>query len=203
MAKYRHYYTEENIAYIRRLAEEGKNNTEIMVMFNEKYNARVGYKAMSTLRKRYGIFLKDNGKFKRGCTAWNKGMKGLNLGGEKGWFKKGSMPSNHRPVGSTRISRDGYIEFKVADPQRWEAWHRKLWEIVNGPIPPGHVVIFGDGNPMNCALDNLLCISRNQLLQLNRWGLIKDDVELTKIGLQIVDVYKIITEHKKGSDLSG
>ncbi len=35
-------------------------------------------------------------------------------------FAKGNVPPNHRPVGSERISKDGYIEVKVAEPKQVE-----------------------------------------------------------------------------------
>ena len=47
------------------------------------------------------------------------GKKGICADGcERTWFKKGHIPANYRPVGSERVNADGYIEVKVADPNK-------------------------------------------------------------------------------------
>ncbi|HBR31935.1 MAG TPA: HNH endonuclease, partial [Clostridiales bacterium] len=44
-----------------------------------------------------------NGRFPKGHIPANKGKKGFHVpGSEKGWFKEGHMPINHKPVGSER-----------------------------------------------------------------------------------------------------
>jgi hypothetical protein len=107
-------------------------------------------------------------RFAKGNVAWNKGAKGLQLGGEAGWFKKGSTPTNRQPVGSTRISKDGYLEIKAAEGMRqWRAWHRLEWEKYFGLIPKGHVVVFKDGNYEHRHIDNLECITRIELMKRN------------------------------------
>ena len=75
-------------------------------------------------------------------------------------FKKGQTPVNHRDVGSERVNIDGYIEIKVAEPNRWRLKHRVIWEQVNGAIPRGHNVQFKNHNPLDCRIENLYLISR-------------------------------------------
>lgn len=55
-------------------------------------------------------------------------------------FKKGHVPKNHKPVGYERITRDGYIEVKTAEPNVFELKHRLVWIEHNGEIPL--VIIF-------------------------------------------------------------
>jgi hypothetical protein len=43
----------------------------------------------------------------------------------------------------------------------WEPLHRNIWKKANGEIPPKHIVIFKDGNTLNCELDNLELISKD------------------------------------------
>ena len=124
-------------------------------------------------------------------------MKGLNFGGKETQFKPGDMPWNYRPVGTERVSTDGYLEVKVADPKTWKAKHRIIWEEANGPIPKGHVVIFADGDRQNVALDNLLMISQRELSVLNTKGLITSDADLTKTGVIVANVMLKIGERKK------
>jgi hypothetical protein len=75
-------------------------------------------------------------------------------------FKKGQAPHNGRlPIGAIRLNADGYYEKKIASDRvgalNYRALHRILWEDANGPVPPGHVVAFKDGEKLNCVLENL------------------------------------------------
>jgi len=72
-----------------------------------------------------------------------------------------------------------------------------IWERHNGPVPPGHVVIFGDGNRRNFDPGNLLLVSRKQLVRLNQRGLIQNNAELTKMGIIIADIHNKIGERKR------
>lgn len=107
-------------------------------------------------------------RYQKGCIPANKGKKMdpdtyTKCAGTM--FKKGNMPANHRDVGSERINKDGYIEVKVAEPNKWKAKHRVIWEEANGPVEKGYNVQFKDGNPKNITLENLYLISRAQQLK--------------------------------------
>jgi len=98
-------------------------------------------------------------------------------------FKKGcrlgAANKNHVPVGTLRISKDGYLERKMHDggetnaerQRRWVGVHRLVWESANGPIPRGHVVVFRSGARTNVeaeiTLDKLELVTRRQLLDRN------------------------------------
>lgn len=75
-------------------------------------------------------------------------------------FKKGQTPHNHREVGSERVNVDGYIEVKVAEPNKWRLKHRIIWEQHHGEIPKGHNVQFKNHNPQDCRIENLYLISK-------------------------------------------
>jgi hypothetical protein len=80
------------------------------------------------------------------------------------------LPHTWRPLGTERISKDGYLERKVTDLQgvkNYRAVHLLNWEAVNGPLPAGHAVVFKDGNKHNVALDNLELITRAELMRRN------------------------------------
>ena len=112
-------------------------------------------------------------------------------------ISKGQKPHNYKPVGSERVNGDGYVDVKIADPNKWRAKHRLLWEEENGPIPKGYVIIFGDGNRRNFQQDNLILVSKSQLAILNKNQLIQNDADLTRAGIVIADIYKKIGERKK------
>ncbi|MFP6355994.1 HNH endonuclease signature motif containing protein [Pseudomonas aeruginosa] len=112
-------------------------------------------------------------RFKKGNTPWNCGMKGLPARGRSSetQFKKGQKPHTWLPVGSTRVSADGYLQRKISDtgyPTRdWKSIHILLWEEHVGPIPTGHCVCFKDNNKQNVVIDNLELITRAERMRRN------------------------------------
>lgn len=111
-------------------------------------------------------------RFRKGHTPWNKGIS-HDVGGrsKETRFAKGSKPHNWLPVGSERVSKDGYLQRKLTDtgypPRDWKCIHLLIWEEHHGPVPKGHAVIFKDGNKRNLAIENLECISRRDLMLRN------------------------------------
>lgn len=117
------------------------------------------------------------GRFKKGQLTWNKGMKGLYApGSERGWFKPGQRPHTWLPVGSVRLTADGYLERKVNDlpgnnSVRWKGVHSLVWQAANGPVPKGHIVVFRPGRRSAelslITLDAVECISRAEHARRN------------------------------------
>lgn len=114
-------------------------------------------------------------RLRRGGKPWNTGMKGLQIGGVGTRFQPGHVGGRaaevYQPIGSERITRDGYLERKIHDglprQSRWRAVHLLLWEEANGRVPPGHAVAFRDGDKRNLNLDNLHLVSRADLMRRN------------------------------------
>lgn len=126
------------------------------------------------------------GRYEKGNHPHNKGKKGCAPGSEKGWFKKGQTPKNHKPVGSERIvNKDGYHLMKTAEPNIWRLKHQVLWEQANGEIPRGHIVIFLDGNKDNITLKNLALVSKSENARLNQSKLRSTEPSLTQTGILI------------------
>lgn len=191
-------YTKEHIEYLREITP-GRTNKEITKMFNEKFNLNISESALAQVRKRHGIKTGSDGKYKKGHEPWNKGKKGF-MGPNKTSFKKGHKPHNWVPIGSERITKDGYVQIKIQEgkfQKNWRGKHILVWEEHNGPVPEGHAVIFGDGNNRNFDIDNLILVSRAQLLKLNQQGLIKNDADLTRTGVIIADLQMKISERSK------
>jgi hypothetical protein len=115
-----------------------------------------------------------NNRYKPGRVPENKGKKWAEFMSPDGQlkslrtcYKKGNIPHNHRPVGSERITKDGYIEVKTNEPNVFELKHRVVWEQHHGTIPKGSNIQFKDGNGQNCDIDNLYIISRNHQIRNN------------------------------------
>lgn len=139
------------------------------------------------LMKRKGWLTGRTGQFKKGNVSPNKGRKGYYApGSEKGWFKRGERrgvaSKLYKPIGTERITVDGYVERKIHDgmplQSRWRAVHLINWEAQNGPIPEGHCLKCLDGNTQNTAPDNWEAIPRAVNLRLNGRTVLKyDDAE--------------------------
>ena len=102
-------------------------------------------------------------RFQNGSVPLNKGKKvspEIYAKMQPTMFKKGQTPVNHRDVGSERVNVDGYIEIKVAEPNRWRLKHRVIWEQVNGSIPKGYNVQFKNHSRQDCRIENLYLISK-------------------------------------------
>ena len=193
--KPQHKWRDEEIKYLSQITP-GNHYVDIVRMMNEKFEYTFSYIQVTAAIKRYGLKTGFNGHFKKNSMPWNKGLRGY-IGPNRTSFKKGQVPINYRQVGSERINVDGYIEIKVEDPRTWKLKHRVVYEQHFGKIPDGHTVIFADGNKMNVDIDNLLLVSRKQLLMLNRNNLISNDKELTKTGLNIADIMIKLNELEK------
>lgn len=103
-------------------------------------------------------------QFQKGMKSWNKGMKGLQIGGKETQFKKGQAPHNTKPIGY-RSFRDGYLVEKME--KGFEFVHVLLWKQHNGEIPKGMFVVFKDRNKNNITIDNLEIITRVEHMRRN------------------------------------
>lgn len=197
-----HKYTEEEYQF---LIDNVKGITlkELTQRFNKRFNTNISENAIANQKAKLGIRSGImGGQFPKGLVPWNKGKKG-SMSPEQykkckaTMFKKGQVPQNHKPVGSERIDRDGYVHVKVAEPNKWRPKHRVLWEKVNGPIPKKYRLIFADGNRQNITLDNLILVSYAQSFIMNQKNLFKNDKELTKAGVTVAKVLDKVNKRKK------
>lgn len=117
-------------------------------------------------------------RYQKGHVPANKGLRrpGWAVGRMKETqFKRGVRQGIAvklwKPIGTERISKDGYRERKINNDlplqRRWRAVHLILWESVNGPVPPGHAIAFKDGDKTHISLENLECITRRELMARN------------------------------------
>ena len=107
-------------------------------------------------------------RFHKGHIPTNKGKKVSPEIYEKmspTMFKKGHINENKRAVGSERVNVYGYIEIKVAEPNRLRLKHRIIWEQHNGIIPEGCNVQFKNHNTLDCRIENLYLISKSEQMR--------------------------------------
>lgn len=126
-------------------------------------------------------------RLKKGGRAWNKGTKGL-MSANEGSFKEGAIPHNWKPIGSERITRDGYVEVKYKDERNartnYELKHRLIWIEKNGPVPKGCVIIFKDGNARNFEDDNLAMLTMRENMIRNMFS----DISIAKRFFDTEDI---------------
>ena len=189
-----HRYSEEQKEFII-TNNYGKYSKELAEMFNQYFNTNITAKEIAYFRRNNKLNSGLTGQFKKGNVAHNKGKKQIEYMSQesiertkKTRFKKGNKPKNYRPVGSERITKDGYIEVKVADPNKWETKNKIIYKQYFGDIPEGHKIIYADGNKLNNDINNLILVSDNEELIMNRHRLRTEDIELTKTGYLIAKV---------------
>lgn len=112
-------------------------------------------------------------RFKPGNIPFNKGIKMPNHIYDKvknTMFKKGNRPQNWKPDGSIveRNDKSGrtYLYYKVKD-SHWILYHNKIWIDHYGKIPSKHIILFKDGNTLNCDINNLELISMAENVKKN------------------------------------
>lgn len=160
-------YSDEQIEWIKN-AYRKMTPKQMCEPFNKRFGTNEKWNQLRAFIHNHGINSGRTGRFEKGQVSWNKGKKGWKAGGRSAEtrFKKGQVPSNHKPVGSERISKDGYIEVKTAEPNVWNLKHRLVWIEHHGSEP--EMLRFRDGNPLNCDISNLVEVSRSDHAIMNK-----------------------------------
>ena len=192
--KPQHKWTDEEKEYLASIVK-GSTYKEITEKMNDKFEYNFSEEQVKGMMYRNKLTTGTGGYFKKGSTPWNKGLKGY-MGANKTSFKKGSVPPNQVPIGTESITKGGYIKVKVGEPNKWKLKQRYIYEQHYGEIPNNCNVIFADKNIRNFDINNLVLVSKAEMLILNKNKLIFEDKELTKVG---VNIAKVIDKAKKRS----
>lgn len=156
-------------------------------------------KSPESRRLQPGHHIGKKTQYQKGHVPANKGLRrpGWSPGNmSKTQFKPGVMQGRaaaiYKPVGSTRITKDGYLEVKINEDlpfnKRWRAAHILLWEEELGPLPAGHMLCFKNGDKTDIRCDNLMLMSRSERMRLNSYhtNYPKDICQLIQLRAQIV-----------------
>lgn len=168
---------------------------------------------LDLLKQKYGISLTKKQVMELFCR---KGIKsGVPVGARKGcnkgkkiskehreklirvMFKKGREAHNKKPVGTEHICRNGYVIIKVAEPNSWRAKQRVVWEKHYQPIKKNEVIIFLDGDKTNCAIENLMAITKAELHILNLEHMRSEDADITKASALVARLHILRNERIK------
>jgi hypothetical protein len=175
--------------------------SRLTYLLNTTFGTQFTASQVNGFVKNHKITSGRDGRFQKGQVSHNKGVKGWQAGGRSAEtrFKKGRAAQearNYVPIGTLRLSKDGYLERKVTDDpslvpaRRWVAEARLVWEAANGPIPEGNVIVFLDGDKTNISLDNLRSVHRSVLAHLNqRYNKLGDTQgDARKAGILVAEV---------------
>lgn len=157
----------------------GHQEREIAGAFEREFGIRLTRAQVKNAKTRLGVRSGTHGgRFEPGQEAWNRGRPQAEWMSPESVertratrFRPGQLPHNARdlPTGSERVTRDGYVEVKVADRPSGEGpahdnWRPKahlVWEEANGrTLGPGEVVVFADGDRSNLDPENLVAMTR-------------------------------------------
>ena len=169
-------YSADELAWLEanRLLPIGDYHRRFLQAFPERLDVAPGH--LHALRKRKGWKTGRTGHFEPGQESWNKGKPmPSHPNSQRTQFRKGERRGVdvklYKPIGTERVSPEGYIERKINDDMplrgRWRAVHLIRWEEVNGPLPKGHCLKCLDGDKANTDPDNWQLIPRSLLPRLN------------------------------------
>lgn len=154
--------------------------------FCEKFEREdVSLDNFKALCKRRGWNTGRDGRYEKGRTPENKGKScppgkgGNHPNARKTHFqpgvRQGVATKLYKPIGTERLSKEGYLERKIHDgmplQSRWRAVHLIRWEEINGAVPEGMCLKCLDGDRRNIDPSNWEAISRGLLPALaGRWN---------------------------------
>lgn len=146
-----------------------------------------------------------DGKFTSDSANWQRGLSKEEFKAHysEESFKKMTSPmleSNRiHKIGDVVIRHDRkyiYINEDYGKPinQRIQEYGRYLWEQVNGPIPDGFMIVYLDGDYMNCTIDNLICVPKKYraFLMHNSWW--NSPAEIKAAALKWCELYYALKE---------
>lgn len=193
-----HKYTDEEKAFLREYVP-GHSRKEIQEEFIRVFGWSITIEQVTGCIKRYKLNTGRTGYFhsesNQKSKVWKKGE--YALGCEKSWFKKGNVPWNHKPIGSERISVDGYREIKVAEPNVFKLKHRVVYEAAHGSLSNDECICFRDGDPLNCDIDNLLLSNRRIHGIMNKSGMCKFVGEHKEVAMNIAKLQITRNDRRK------
>lgn len=183
-----HEYTEEEISFIKEYVP-GHTRKEFMEAFKDRFGWELTIGQLKGRMVKYGLKTGNTGYFGT-RPSHNKGQK---LSPEKyerikaTMFKKGNLPRNTAPIGAEVLRYDGYMQVKVANPNKWKFKHILVWEAANGPVPPKNCVMFLDRNKQNCDLSNLRLVSRAAVNVINRNRMFTEDPKINETLIALAE----------------
>lgn len=183
----------------------GHEESEIRAEFEKRFGIVLTEGQIGNFKYFHGIKSGTHGGyFFKGHIPHNKGKKMPKEVYEKSkatMFKKGNIPPQHREVGSERINVDGYTEVKVAEPNKWKLKQRVVYEEATGEkLTKNDVIIFLDGDRQNFDINNLVKMTRPELVRYNQDHLYGEEVEINETAVLVAKLKAKMGEARDGAN---
>lgn len=190
-------FSKAELAFIKR--RETMPRRELHAAFVERFRREISLEGFKALCDRLKLRTGRTGQFPKGFVPVNKGKKmPFNANSARTQFKKGQLGGRAvevvKPIGSERLSKEGYLERKIHNglpmQSRWRTVQRINWEAANGPVPEGHVLKCLDGNKLNTDPSNWELITRAVLARRNKrfaGAQLPPELELAAIAVAKLD----------------
>lgn len=132
-------------------------------------------------------------RFQKGLVPHNKGKPHPTRGrAAETQFKPGMRPHTWHPIGHTRETKVGYLQRKVSDTRctrrDYVGIHHLVWRMHGNTVPPGHALVFRDGDKRNFDINNLELVGRADLMRKN---------SVHRHGKEIASAYQLIGAIKR------
>lgn len=158
----------------------------------DQYN---DYRFYDELADAFNLYFSTN---RTSVAIREKCNKGLGLSGKPGRSSYKYKDKEQLPIGTIRKSQTAtYIKVQETPPKTlgskinnrgyqepyWLPLQKKIYQDIYGPIKPGQMIVFLDGDSNNFELDNLYCIDRriSAILSKNKWWTYDKELTLTAI----------------------
>lgn len=183
----------------------GHTENEIRQAFDERFGIVLTEANIGNFKYKYKIKSGTHGGcFSKGHIPFNKGKKMTEEQYRKSsatMFKPGNIPTNHRELFSERIDIDGYVQVKIAEPNKWQLKQRYIYEKHYGvKLQKSDVVIFLDGNRQNFEISNLVKMTRAELARYNQDHFYGDNSDINRCAVGIAKLKTKVGELRNGTD---
>jgi hypothetical protein len=173
-------YSDDELAWLEERRDWPRATLrELFALLFERPDVKVD--DIKSLCARKGWKTGRTGQFAKGAVPANKGkpcpagVGGRHPNAVRTQFRKGERAPqaarNYKPIGTERVTRDGYRERKIHDglplQSRWRAVHLIEWEERHGPIAAGHCLKCLNGDKGHSDPLNWELIPRAMLPRLN------------------------------------
>lgn len=196
-------YTKAELTWIKRRRTMPRRDLHVAFIAAFPHHT-VSLKGFKQLCNAKGFMTGRDGRMVKGNVPANKGKKmPYHPNSARTRFQKGGRTGRaaalYKPIGTTRLSKDGYLERKIHDglplQSRWRAVHLLNWEAKHGAVPAGHCLKCLDGDKRNTDASNWELVPRALLPRLNsRWGKRRYDHAPAEVKPTIMAIAKL--EHR-------
>lgn len=183
-------FSKEVVDYIRANVSD-LSNRELTDKVNDVFNVGITKTQVRSIKAHIGIksnLTRGQAVIQARPKDWVNPSKGKKLSPEryerirKAFFKKGFNGLPPCPVGTERF-RKGRVYIKIEEPDVWIPKANYMYEKATGTkLGKGDIIVLLDGSQDNFDIENLMLVSRAEVLRYNQTGITeKDNASLNKV----------------------